>query len=62
MYILNLSTFLIKRCVDYNLIVFINLLILLQGVLRDGGDLHLFDKDFQEAYKERQVDPFADIY
>ena len=35
---------------------------LLQGVLRDSEDLKLFSGEFQEAYKERQVDPFADIY
>ena len=34
----------------------------LQGVLRDSEDLKLFSDKFQEAYKERQVDPFADIY
>ena len=32
-----------------------------QGVLRDSKDLDLFDPTFKEAFKKREVDPFADL-
>lgn len=34
---------------------------LFQGVLRDEGDLDLFDDDFRTAYKSRHVNLFDEL-
>lgn len=35
-----------------------DVIILLQGVIRDSGDLNMLGSEFKDAYSKRQIDPF----